>query len=250
MSSCSISKKKFFEIIIVAFLFSIQIFAQNTYYVSPSGNDSNVGSSVSPWLTIQGAINNSSVVNGDIIIVKDGTYNENVNVTKEITLRSENGYLATTVIAANYQYDVFKITANNVTIDDFTIYGTTYRWNYGGAIELIGVNNCTITNNCCGLDDIHNNLMGVILKTNSDNNTISNPTTKIKYQIPERSGNYRVVLKVYDVLGNELTTLVNEVKHPGIYKVNFNGSKYASGVYYYKITVGNAIQTKKMILMK
>ena len=106
--------------------------------------------------------------------MKDGTYTENINVTKELIIRSENSYTATTVIAADYHYGVFKITANNVTIDGFTIYGTTYRWNYDGAIELIGVNNCTITNNCCGLDYTHNNLMGVILNSNSDNNTISN----------------------------------------------------------------------------
>jgi len=54
-------------------LFSIQLIAQTTYYVSPppSGNDGNDGSETTPWATIQGAINNSSVVDGDIIIVKD-----------------------------------------------------------------------------------------------------------------------------------------------------------------------------------
>ena len=49
------------SILLVASLFSIQLIAQTTYYVSPSGDDSNVGSEVNPWLTIQGAINNCSV---------------------------------------------------------------------------------------------------------------------------------------------------------------------------------------------
>ena len=77
-----------------------------------------------------------------------------------------------------------------------------------------------------------------------------NPSTTIEYQILEQTINSNVIIKVYDVLGNELETFVNKAKHPGIYKVNFNGSKYASGVYYYKISARNFIQTKKMLLVK
>ncbi|MCW8850900.1 MAG: T9SS type A sorting domain-containing protein [Melioribacteraceae bacterium] len=79
-----------------------------------------------------------------------------------------------------------------------------------------------------------------------------NPVTTIEYSVPSLSASHDlpIQLKVYDVLGNELITLVNEVKHSGIHLVNFDGSKYASGVYYYKISSGNFIQTKKMILMK
>jgi hypothetical protein len=80
-----------------------------------------------------------------------------------------------------------------------------------------------------------------------------NPTTKIKFQIPLLGGDKRggfVTLKVYDVLGNEVTTLVNEEKQPGVYEVEFDGSKMASGVYYYRIKSDSFIETKKMILMK
>ncbi len=78
-----------------------------------------------------------------------------------------------------------------------------------------------------------------------------NPSTTISYQIPYQS---KVTLKIYDVLGREAKTLVNEEQPAGNYKVNFDASRLASGVYFYRITAtGGAssfVQTKKMILMK
>jgi hypothetical protein len=74
-----------------------------------------------------------------------------------------------------------------------------------------------------------------------------NPTTTIKFQIPELSF---VTLKVYDVLGSEIETLVNEEKPVGSYEIEFNATSFPSGVYFYQIKAGNFIQTKKMILLK
>ncbi len=74
-----------------------------------------------------------------------------------------------------------------------------------------------------------------------------NPTTLIKYSVAERSN---VSLKVYDVLGNEVTTLVNTSKDAGSYQVNFDASKLSSGVYIYTLNAGNYTQSKKMLLMK
>jgi len=74
-----------------------------------------------------------------------------------------------------------------------------------------------------------------------------NPTTLIGYSVSQR-GN--VSLLVYDLLGREVANLVNEVKEPGSYKVNFNASNLPSGVYTYRIQSGNFVQTKKMMLMK
>jgi hypothetical protein len=74
-----------------------------------------------------------------------------------------------------------------------------------------------------------------------------NPTTTIKYQIPELSF---VTIKVYDVLGNEITTLVNEEKPIGIYTIEFDASNLPSGIYFYKLQSSNFTQTKKMILQK
>jgi hypothetical protein len=77
-----------------------------------------------------------------------------------------------------------------------------------------------------------------------------NPSTRIQYAISERQF---VQLKVYDLLGNEVATLVNEEKEPGIYKVDFNAGQtisLSSGVYFYRLVAGEFVQTKKMILTK
>ncbi len=74
-----------------------------------------------------------------------------------------------------------------------------------------------------------------------------NPTTKIKYAISSRQ---YASLKVYDVLGNEIATLVNEEKSPGNYEVEFNANNLSSGIYVYQLRAGTFIQTKKMILLR
>jgi outer membrane protein assembly factor BamB len=74
-----------------------------------------------------------------------------------------------------------------------------------------------------------------------------NPSTTINYHIPEMSF---VTLKVYDVLGNEVATLVSEEKHTGNYEVEFGGTGLPSGIYFYRIQAGSFIETKKMVLMK
>ncbi len=74
-----------------------------------------------------------------------------------------------------------------------------------------------------------------------------NPSTKIKYQIPELSF---VTLKVYNNIGEEIKTLVNELQPVGIYSVEFNAKDLPSGVYFYTITAGKFRETKKMIILK
>ena len=74
-----------------------------------------------------------------------------------------------------------------------------------------------------------------------------NPSTVIKYQIPKTSF---VILKVFDVIGNEVTTLVSGEKPAGNYEVEFKSSKLSSGVYIYQLQAGNFLATKKMILTK
>jgi hypothetical protein len=88
-----------------------------------------------------------------------------------------------------------------------------------------------------------------------------NPSTNIEFRIAD---NGFVTLKVYDILGNEIATLVNEEKQPGVYKVEFNSSSIknlpSSGIYFYQLLVskfqskdrksGNFVETRKMILIK
>ena len=74
-----------------------------------------------------------------------------------------------------------------------------------------------------------------------------NPSTKIYYHIAQTGF---VKLAVYDILGNEVETLVNEEKPIGSYKVNFDATGLSSGIYFYKLQAGDFVQTKKMILLK
>ncbi|MCW8811388.1 MAG: T9SS type A sorting domain-containing protein [Ignavibacteriaceae bacterium] len=74
-----------------------------------------------------------------------------------------------------------------------------------------------------------------------------NPSTKIKYTITQTSN---VVIKVFDILGNDITTLVNEEKPAGNYEVDFKATDLASGIYLYKLITNEFSETKKMILLK
>ncbi|MEE9430688.1 MAG: T9SS type A sorting domain-containing protein [Melioribacteraceae bacterium] len=81
-----------------------------------------------------------------------------------------------------------------------------------------------------------------------------NPSTKIEYSIPlsreARGVSNNVTLTVYDMLGRKVTTLVNQKQKPGNYKVNFNASQLASGIYIYRLQAGDFVETKKLMLMK
>jgi hypothetical protein len=76
-----------------------------------------------------------------------------------------------------------------------------------------------------------------------------NPVTKIDYSIPLNS---LVTLKVYDMSGKEVATLVNNSLSPGFYSINFNSADYglASGIYFYKLVAGNFVNVKKLVLIK
>lgn len=74
-----------------------------------------------------------------------------------------------------------------------------------------------------------------------------NPSTVIRYQL---SVNSYVTLKVYDVLGNEVATLVDEYREAGRYEFDFNASELFSGIYFYKLQAGSFIETKKMLMLK
>ncbi len=74
-----------------------------------------------------------------------------------------------------------------------------------------------------------------------------NPTTTISYKL---SSDGYVTLKVYDALGREVATLLNESQEAGIHSVTFNASRLPSGVYFYRLTGPGVNQTKKMLMQK
>ena len=74
-----------------------------------------------------------------------------------------------------------------------------------------------------------------------------NPTTNIKFDVPKSS---IVKIKVYDVTGKKISELVNQEMAPGVYNIDWNGTGYASGIYFYKITAGDFTKVMKMLLIK
>jgi hypothetical protein len=127
------------------------------------------------------------------------------------------------------------------------------RWNFGPKFTLTILPVTTVESEPDGLPD------NFFLSQNYPNPF--NPATKIKFTIPSSPLNpspYQgegererlITLVVYDVLGFEITTLVNEQKPAGKYEVVFNASEYSSGIYFYRLQAGELIQTKKMILLK
>ena len=74
-----------------------------------------------------------------------------------------------------------------------------------------------------------------------------NPTTKIDYTIPE---NTFVSLRIFDITGREVTTLVNSYQQSGLHSVTYNASNISSGLYLYTLNTGNYSETKRMVLIK
>lgn len=74
-----------------------------------------------------------------------------------------------------------------------------------------------------------------------------NPSTKISYSLPQSQF---ATLKIYDAIGNEVVTLVNEKQNSGSYEVEFNANNLSSGIYFYSLKTDNFFETKKMILIK
>jgi len=99
------------------------------------------------------------------------------------------------------------------------------------------------------LEDVNNNTTNIpeIYVLNQNYPNPFNPVTQIRYGIPKKG---LVTMRVYDVLGREVTKLVNEVKSPGSYIVDFDGSNLSSGVYFYKLEANGFSDVKKMLLIK
>ena len=154
--------------------------------------------------------------------------NQNEKVGEWILIKQQEGN-GTTTEPQYYSYED-KITGINATALDYRLKQVDYNGNYTYS-EIISVN--SIAPN------------GFVLEQNYPNPF--NPSTRIKYAVLNKQF---VSLKVYDLLGNKITTLVNEEKPAGTYEVEFNANHLSAGVYYYTIVTDGFVQTKKMILLK
>jgi hypothetical protein len=145
----------------------------------------------------------------------------------------------------NSQLAYLPTTADRATITDYYIFllgndSLRYsKWNAGSTFyPFTWVDYTSVENN-------YESIQSFQLFQNYPNPF--NPATIIRYELPERSF---ITIRVYDVLGKEISILVNEEKQIGNYEVKFDGNGLASGIYYYRITAEHFSQTKKMILLK
>jgi len=129
--------------------------------------------------------------------------------------------------AQNHILEMTRYMSAATSVDTFGAMGTS---------TLIGVT---------GVEEIAQAPQTYNLKQNYPNPF--NPATMIEYGIPKESF---VTITVYNVLGQTITTLVHEQQNAGTYSVTFDASKYPSGIYFYKITAGDYVNTHKMVLMK
>ena len=142
----------------------------------------------------------------------------------QLTANTTHTFVPDWIDLTNSQLDVLVDVGNDGTIDD--------------TLHL---------NNTVGVKDEGNLLSPKEYQLAQNYPNPFNPNTTIRYSIPQRSN---VVLKVYDVLGNEVATLVNEEKDRGVHTINFDATQLASGIYFYRLHAGSFVETKKMILLR
>ena len=154
------------------------------------------------YAEIQWAVDNATA--GDTIIVKSGTYYENVNVTKQLILRGIDTGTGKPVVDAGGSGDAITLRADGITLEGFT--ATSWRWKYAGGIKVISSNN-NITDNTAS-----NNYYGIGLEDSSNNNIMSNIVSN------NRDG---VLLK--DSSNNILTDNIVTDNHGGMYPLQIKG---------------------------
>jgi hypothetical protein len=183
----------------------------------------------------------------------DNTSEEKISATKFPALLGSNAKFILDPVVPQYDNDVIKL--NEIS-------GRTFVGYIFGGIRSLYPNNTVsfpseyvfkvfITPNVIGINQISSEVpSGFSLYQNYPNPF--NPNTKIRYSIPK---NEFIVLKVYDVMGTEVQTLVNENQSAGTYEVNFDaknidGKELSSGIYYCKLQTNNFSETKRMLLLK
>ena len=176
------------------------------------------------------------MLNSVFIIDKDIAWisgsEETTEGNKGIILYSSNG-------GSNWETQYTSETSSAIYSIHFI--DASFGWAVGASGEILK----TTTG---GITSIHRET-SIITSFNLSQNYPNpfNPTTTIKYSVIKESF---VTIKIYNVLGKEINTLVNEKKSAGNYSVNFNGSNLPSGIYFYRMKAGNFVSTKKFVLLK
>ena len=184
-----------------------------------------------------------STVNGNDVTLNWTTATEINNSYFEVE-RSIDGLLFTniaTVQGYGTTTEIHNYSYKDLDLENGTYYYRLKQVDFDGSYEHLNVINVQITS-------------PVSFELSQNYPNPFNPSTKIKYSIPSvistEGRNLKVTLKVFNVLGNEIETLINEEMIAGSYEVTWNATNLPSGVYFYQIKYGTSIETKNMVLMK
>lgn len=207
--------------------------------------------------TFTGWSGDASGSTNPLTVTMDGNKNITANFTKTIYLviLSANPTSGGTVTGAgSYEFNstvTVVATAKNIIGSKFLFTNWTEN---GNEISKSNSYSFTITSNrnlIANFQDItsveNENEIPTSYSLSQNFPNPFNPSTNIQFAIPKES---LVVLKVYDVLGNEISTLVNKNLPTGKYAINYNASKLNNGVYFYRLQANHFIKTNKMILLK
>jgi len=192
-----------------------------------------------PDTTITWNSNIPQIVTWDVANTNSGPVNSQV---VNIRLSTDAGFSFSTILISNTSNDGSQI----VTLP--AINNNQSRIKIEAADNIffdISNNNFTLSN-LISVGSINSGIPDDYLLAQNYPNPF-NPVTKINYQLPV--ANF-VSLKVYDVLGNEVATLVNQKQNAGYYTTEFDGKVFASGIYFYELNTGNFVQSRKMLLIK
>lgn len=197
---------------------------------------------------------NLSLVNGKYFVNKAFIVDSGVNESTIRIFYGEEGqsFLQGTMTKKNSYAYIFEVPLSyaNKKIEFYLTYqdnnGTSYREPASSNFKF-QYGNWAIDNVLTDIDDTDEIPSQYILSQNYPNPF--NPSTTISYSVP--AAGY-ITLRVYDLLGREVETLVNEFKNPGIYSSQFSirNSQFSSGVYIYSLKAGNFVQSKKMVILK
>lgn len=234
--------KIFFSVIFITFLLGFSAYPQpqDSIFVIISGDTVHI------WNT--GAFENcASLFRMDVSISSDTVYVTEVDTTEDYVYCLCYFDLCASVTglqAGSYNVAVYREIPLLYPDTSFYIGSTSFIYGGSGITFLARTYQSDCYNVTKGEEG---NLLPTeyILYNNFPNPF--NPSTTIKYSIPEYTP---VKITVYDVLGNDIVTLVNEEKPTGSYKINFNGKRLPSGIYFYRLQAGAFVETKRMMLVK
>jgi hypothetical protein len=196
-----------------------------------------------------------------LILPPDNATNQFQNVT---LLWDSNAYATTFRVQLStdslFTTPYFDTVVANTPLQirpDFLALGTKYYWRVN-ATNILGTSGWSNIRNftvrTIGIKQISSEIPTDYKLFNNYPNPF-NPNTNVRFQIPKLSSRDalardHVLIKVYDILGKEIATLVNEKKSPGIYEVGFNGSNLPSGIYFVKMQADNFNGIIKIALLK